>query len=145
MRHLSDEELQDLLDQHGPDADLPSSEPEDRDAMQIYRLLYQTLESEPEENLETGFTDRVMAHVYPAPASFPWLEAVIAPLLLIAAFSVTLLLLPAEFSQLTAQSVQTVIDLWGSARLDLALVAGLILVLVDLIDRRMRGRDVVAA
>ena len=142
MRNLSDEEIQDMLNQATPASDPGAEAPADHTELQAYRLLYEALETEPHDmTLPAGFARRVTYRVMPARERFPWLEAILTPILLITALAGLWVFLPADFIVLLSQTVDPFIDsfahLWTQSRLDLALVAGLILILVDLIDQRL--------
>ena len=143
MKNLSDEEIQDMLNQAAPASDPGAEAPADRTELQAYRLLYEALETEPRDMaLPAGFARRVAHRVMPTRETFPWLEAILTPVLLLAALAGLWLFLPADLVVLLSQTINPFVDsfarLWTQSRLDLALVAGLILILVDLVDQRLR-------
>ncbi len=140
---MTDRELQDLLDRlargDGEPADAPA--PEDAADWKAYRLIYAALEEEPAGDLPGDFAERVADRVMPPAAAterIPWLEWMLPPLVLIAAFVATLLLMPAV-AQTGAEALQLVVDplssLWTQFRLDLVLTAGAALLLISFVDR----------
>jgi hypothetical protein len=148
---MTDQELQDLLDRLGRDGGAPAnttsdaSVPNDKERdLKAYRLLYAALEDEPDGDLPSDFAQQVANRVMPAEAlstaaeRFPWLEWVLPPLLLVAAFVATLLLMP-TVSQSGAQAMQLVLNplasLWIQLRLDIALMAGTALLVISFVDR----------
>jgi hypothetical protein len=148
---MTDQELQDLLDRLGRDGgepagdapDAPVPEEKTRD-LSAYRMLYAALADEPDGALPNDFAQRVADRVMPAEAlstaaeRFPWLEWVLPPLLLVAAFVATLLLMPAV-SQSGAEAIRLVLNplstLWTQLRLDIVLMAGTALLVASFVDR----------
>ena len=148
---MTDQELQDLLDRlsrdggesvsDASDASVPEEQGRDFSA---YRMVYAALSDEPDGALPNDFAQQVANRVMPAEAlstaaeRFPWLEWVLPPLLLVAAFVATLLLMP-TVSQSGAQAMQLVLNplatLWTQLRLDLALMAGTALLVISFVDR----------
>lgn len=145
---MTDQELQDFLDRLGRDSSAPAEDAsvpnDDARDLNAYRTLYAALADEPDGDLPRDFAQRVAHRVMPAEAlstaaeRFPWLEWVLPPLLLVAAFVATLLLMP-TVSQSGMQAVQLVLNplasLWVQLRLDIALMAGTALLVISFIDR----------
>lgn len=144
---MTDQELQDLLDRlgaHDGDADETAVPDEQERDLKAYQMVYAALNDEPEGSLPSNFAQQVVDRVMPAEAlstiaeRFPWLEWVLPPLLLVAAFVVTLLLMP-TVSQSGAAAMQLLLNplaaLWKQLRLDIALVAGSALLVVSFVDR----------
>lgn len=146
MKHLSDRELQELLDEADAGAREQASERADPADVEAYRLVYEALAAEPDEpTLSPNFAERVARRAFPPREGFPWLEAAGVPVALAAALALMLLLMPAELIPFLAQTLDPFLtsftNLWSQAHLDLALVAGLILIVVDLVDRRLRSQN----
>jgi len=148
---MTDKELQDLLDRLGRDGGAPAGDASDASVpdgdawdLSAYRMVYAALEDEPDDALPSDFAQRVANRVMPAEAlstvaeRFPWLEWVLPPLLLVGAFVATLLLMP-TVSESGAQAMQLVLNplasLWTQLRLDIALMAGTVLLVISFIDR----------
>lgn len=144
---MTDQELQDLLDRlsaQDGDADETAVPSEQERDLKAYRMVYAALEDEPEGTLPRTFAQQVADRVMPAEAlstaaeRFPWLEWVLPPLLLVAAFVATLLLMP-TVSQSGAEAIQLLLNplasLWTQLRLDIALVAGSALLIISFVDR----------
>lgn len=147
---MTDKELQDFLDQLGPRGAREASRPDTEDGdldFRAYQLLYDALEDEPEGALPPNFAQQVANRVMPAHAlesaaeRFPWLEWVLPPVVLVAAFVATFLLLPTA-TQTGAESLQLLLDpmqqIWTTLRLDIVLSAGGTLLLIGLFDRLFR-------
>ena len=144
---MTDQELQDVLDrlgtQHGDANKAAVPDDQERD-LKAYRMVFAALEDEPEGTLPRNFAQQVADRVMPAEAlstaaeRFPWLEWVLPPLLLVAAFVATLLLMP-TVSQSGAEAMRLLLDplasLWVQLRLDIALVAGSALLIISFVDR----------
>ncbi len=144
---MTDQELQDVLDrlgtQHGDANKAAVPDDQERD-LRAYRMVFAALEDEPEGTLPRNFAQQVADRVMPAEAlstaaeRFPWLEWVLPPLLLVAAFVATLLLMP-TVSQSGAEAMRLLLDplasLWVQLRLDIALVAGSALLIISFVDR----------
>lgn len=142
---MTDQELQDLLDRLDadggaaatPGADVPDKTQRD---LHAYRMVYAALEDEPDGTLPPDFAERVADRVIPAPATerLPWLETILPPLALVAAFVATLLLMP-TVSQAGANALQLLLEplaaLNDTVRLDIALVAGTALLVISFVDR----------
>lgn len=144
---MTDRELQDLLDRIAREEDAEASIPDEVSAskdFRAYQLLYEALEDEPDVDLSPDFAERVADRVMPAPEAaeaterFPWLEWVLPPVALVAAFILTLIALPTVL-QSGATALELVLDplrtAWTTFRLDLVLTVGVILLLVNGIDR----------
>lgn len=148
---MTDKELQDVLDQLGLGGAREARRPDDTDDrdtdFRAYQLLYDALEEEPDGTLPPHFAQQVVDRVMPAHAlesvaeRYPWIEWVLPPLVLVAAFVATFLLLPTA-TQTGAESLQRLIEpmqvIWTTLRLDLVLAAGGTLLLVGLFDRLFR-------
>lgn len=145
---MTDRELQDLLDrlarEGGEPADAPEPDVEDHADWKAYQVLYAALEEEPDGTLPPDFAEQVADRVMPATApatakeQFPWLEWILPPLALVAAFVATLLLMPA-LSPMGAAAVQQIVEpfstLQTTLRLDIAFTAGAALLVIGLLDR----------
>jgi hypothetical protein len=144
---MTDQELQDLLDRLGAHDDAPdeAAVPDEKARdLNAYRMVYAALEDEPDGALPRNFAQQVANRVMPAEVlstaaeRFPWLEWVLPPLLLVAAFVATLLLMP-TVSQSGAEAIQLLLNplasLWTQLRLDIALVAGSALLVISFVDR----------
>lgn len=146
---MTDRELQDALDRLARSAEAPAPPPDgERSAdWKAYRLLYTTLEGEPDGSLPHDFAQQVADRVMPAEAlapaaeRFPWIEWVLPPLVLVVAFVTTLLLMPAV-AQTGGEALQLVLNplsaLWTHFRLDIVLSAAAALLIVYVVDRFVR-------
>lgn len=139
---MTDQELQDLLDRldrEETNEPIPD-EVADSSDFRAYQILYEALDDEPEGDLSPDFAERVADRVMPTPETerIPWLEWIAPPLALIAAFIATMLLIPTVM-QTGATALELVLDplrtAWTTFRLDLVLAVGVILLLVNGLDR----------